>query len=121
MHKCSLVVSLSPLEVIEKLKEEEGAEFVYEEFHKIENGKNFGTLIFEKYFIRVMRSVSLVVLVNNISGKTVVNTVATGSPKGLISLDWGAGDNFAKSIKEIFTGYIVEEITENIKSGKIKK
>ena len=109
MSQYSFVVSLMPLEVMNKVKEEEGTDLVYEEFHDIGDGKYQGTLIFEKYFIRTSSRAALVVLVNNLNEKTVVTSVATGSSQGMIfNFDWGAADSFADSVKEILESYITE-------------
>ena len=109
MSQCSFIVSLMPMEVMDKVKVEEDSDLVYEEFHDIGNGKYQGTLIFEKYFMRTSSRAALVVLVNNFNGKTVVTSVATGSSQGMIfSFDWGAADSFADSVRDILESYITE-------------
>ena len=111
MSKCSFIVSLMPLQVMEKMKDEESAELIYEEFHDVGNSKYHGTLIFEKYFMRVGNRAALVVLVDNFKGETKVTSVATGSSQGMIfKFDWGAADSFAGSVKRILESYIIEEI-----------
>lgn len=111
MSQCKFVVGLMPSEVISKVKSEENADLVYEEFNEIGNGKYYGTLIFEKYFFRASNRAALVVLVNNLNGKTVITLVATGSSKGLFFKgDWGAANSFAGSVKKILKSYITEEI-----------
>ena len=113
MSKCSFIVSLMPSKVIDKVKDGQDAELVYEEFNDIENGKYYGTLIFEKYFMRVGNRAALVVLVNNLNGKTIVTSVATGSSQGMIfNFDWGASDHFANSVRDLLEKYIIEEIDE---------
>jgi hypothetical protein len=99
--------------VMSKVKEQEDADIVYEEFNDIGNGRYQGVLIFEKYFMRVSNRVALVVLVDNLSGKTKVTSVATGSANGILfSFDWGASNDFAYSIKMILKNHILETIDE---------
>jgi hypothetical protein len=111
MSQYSFIVNLTPSAAMGKIKEEENADIVYEEFHDIGNEKYFGTIIFEKYFMRVSNRVALVVLINNLNGETQVTSVATGSSQGMIfNFDWGAADDFAVSVREIFEDYIIREI-----------
>lgn len=113
MSKCSFIVSLMPLQVMEKIKGEESAELIYEEFQDVGNSKYNGTLIFEKYYMRAGNRAALVVLVDNFKGETKVTSVATGSSQGMIfKFDWGAADSFAGSVKRILESYIIEEIGE---------
>ena len=111
MSQCKFTVSLIPLQVMFKIKAERFATLVYEEFHDMGSDKYYGTLIFEKYYMRAGNRAALVVLVNNLSGKTVVTSVATGSSQGvLFNFDWGAADSFAESVKRVLKSYITEEI-----------
>lgn len=115
MSQCKFVVSLMPSQVMSKVKSEENADLVYEEFNEIGNGKYYGTLIFEKYFIRASNRAALVVLMNNLNGETIVTSVATGSSEGLFfKFDWGAADSFAGSVKNILKNFITKEIDWNI-------
>ncbi|WP_240985704.1 DUF6054 family protein [Acididesulfobacillus acetoxydans] len=43
-----------------------------------------GTLVFEKYFMRVKNRVVLVVIIDNIYGQTDVRAISTGSSEGMI-------------------------------------
>lgn len=71
------------------------------------NGIYIGTLIFEKYFMRVKNRVALVVIIDNIYGQTDVRSVSTGSSEGMIfNFDWGAADSFASSVHDILGDYI---------------
>ncbi|WP_315121779.1 DUF6054 family protein [uncultured Clostridium sp.] len=109
MDKYNFIVNLTPAEVMSKVKKEESADLIHEEFHDIGNDRYYGTLIFEKYFMRVSSRVALIVLVNNLNGKTKVTTVATGSSQGrFFSFDWGAADDFAYSVKIILNDFITE-------------
>lgn len=111
MSKCKFIVDLIPLEVIIKIRNEESADLVHEEFHDLGGGKYSGTLIFEKYFMRAGNRAALVVLVNNFNGKTMVTSVATGSSQGMLfNFDWGAAADFAESVRRILKRYITEEI-----------
>lgn len=111
MSQCKFIVSLMPLQVMIKVKSERFATLVHEEFHDLGNEKYYGTLIFEKYYMRAGNRAALVVLVNNLNGKTIVTSVATGSSQGMIfNFDWGAADSFAESVKRVLKSYITEEV-----------
>ena len=111
MSQNKFIVSLMPAQVMSKVKGERIATLVYEEFNDMGNEKYCGTLIYEKYFMRAHNRAALVVLVNNINGKTIVTSVATGSSQGLLfNFDWGAADSFAESVKRVLERYITEEI-----------
>ena len=111
MSQCKFTVSLIPMQVMVKIKAERFATLIYEEFHDMGNEKYCGTLIFEKYYMRAGNRVALVVLVNNLNGKTEVTSVATGSSQGMLfNFDWGAADSFADSVKRVLESYITEEI-----------
>ena len=111
MSQSKFIVSLMPSQVMSKVKGEESSDLVYEEFYDIGDGRYYGTLIFEKYFMRTSSRAALAVLVNNLNGRTIVTSVATGSSQGMIfNFDWGAADSFAESVRRILESYITEEI-----------
>lgn len=106
MSKTKFNVSVSPVEVFHVLKKEMNADLVHEEIHKVEGNKYVGTLIYEKLYMRVSNRVALVVICDNLKDKTEVRVIATGSSEGLFSkFDWGAANNFTKSIEEILKVY----------------
>lgn len=109
MSKYVFNVSISPEEAYDLIKQEENAELIDEELIELKDGSYIGTLIFEKYYFRTSNRAALIVVVDNINGKTRVKSIATGSSQGLIfNFDWGAADNFAGSIKDILSKYIVD-------------
>lgn len=113
MSKCSFIVSLTPAQVMAKVKEEENGDLVHEELHHIDGTKYYGVLIFEKYFMRVSSRVALIVLVDNLNEETTVTSIATGSSTGMVfNFDWGAADDFAYSVKEMLDEFITREIYE---------
>lgn len=108
MSEYNFYVSLTPEETLNILKEHQNADLVYEEINQIDDDHSFGTLIFEKFFMRVSNRVALVVMVNNVAGQTKISVVATGSSQGMIfNFDWGAADDFANSTKVILENYII--------------
>lgn len=108
MSKCSFRVRISPEEALNLVKENEDADLVYEEMNDLGNGYCIGTLVFEKYFMRVSNRAALVVIADNIQGVTDVRAVATGSSQGMIfNFDWGAADAFSGSVEDILREYIV--------------
>ncbi|MDR3600951.1 MAG: DUF6054 family protein [Desulfosporosinus sp.] len=102
-------VSISPKEALELVKQNENADLVHEETHDLGNGIYIGTLVFEKYFMRVKNRVALVVIIDNIYGKTDVRAISTGSSEGMIfNFDWGAADSFASSVQKVLERFIIE-------------
>ncbi|MDR3583721.1 MAG: DUF6054 family protein [Desulfosporosinus sp.] len=102
-------VSISPKEALELVKLNENADLVHEETHDLGNGIYIGTLVFEKYFMRVKNRVALVVIIDNIYGKTDVRAISTGSSEGMIfNFDWGAADSFASGVQKVLERFIIE-------------
>lgn len=109
MSKYSIQVNIMPLRALELIKDRQDADLVHEEYHDLGDGKSIGTLVFEKYYFRVKNRVALVVISDNFKGETEVRVVSTAGSEGLIfSFDWGASDDFADSIQDILSEYIVE-------------
>jgi hypothetical protein len=109
MSKCEFRVTLTPREVMERVKNYGEGELVHEEFHQLVGGKEIGTLVFERYFFRVSSRVALVVITDNLSGTTEVRSVSTGSSQGLfMNFDWGASGDYAYSVREALEGYVIE-------------
>lgn len=91
------------------VKENEDADLVHEELNSVGEGKYIGILVFEKYFMRVGNRAGLIVIIDNTEGETEIRVIATASSQGMIfNFDWGAGDDFADSVKRILEYYIVE-------------
>lgn len=109
MSTYNFKVSISPLKALELVKENMDADLVHEETHDLSKGIYIGTLIFEKYYMRVKNRVALVVIIDNIYGQTDVRSVSTGSSEGMIfNFDWGAADSFAGSVQDILGAYIIQ-------------
>jgi hypothetical protein len=108
MSTYNFKVSISPIEALDLVKQNEDADLVHEETHDLGNGRYIGTLIFEKYYMRVKNRVALVVIIDNIYGQTDVRSIATGSSDGMIfNFDWGVADSFANSVQDILSDYII--------------
>lgn len=109
MSESRFKVNLTPRDVRELVKEGLDADLIHEESHDLGDGREIGTLIFEKYFFRVKNRVALVVIADNIYGTTEVRAISTGSSEGMIfKFDWGASDDFAGSVERILSEYIVD-------------
>lgn len=112
MSQISFEVSLSPQQALQLVMDNENADLVYDEWHDLGDGKQIGTLVFEKYYFRTKNRAALVVISDNLSGTTAVRSVATGSSEGmLLSFDWGAADSFVRSVENILEAYILEDST----------
>lgn len=65
-------------------------------------------LIFEKYYNRVNNRLILTVVIDNVTGRTRVHYVGGGGGEGIFfRFDWGAAGNFARSVYEALSEYIV--------------
>lgn len=100
MSSYSFKVVLTPLEVLNHLKKNMPYELVHERVYPLDDDMCNVVLIFEKYYIRTSSRAALTVIVHNYYGATVVEALSAGSSQGMIfSFDWGAGDDFASSVK----------------------
>ena len=109
MSKASFNISINPVKAFQLVKESEDADLIHEEINNVGDQKYIAILVFEKYFMRVSNRAGLIVIFDNVKGETEVWVIATASSKGMIfNFDWGAGDDFAVSVREILEEYIVE-------------
>ncbi|KPU43289.1 hypothetical protein OXPF_27300 [Oxobacter pfennigii] len=108
MSKRIFKVSINPENALNKIKQDCDADLIHEEINDLGDGRFIGTLIFEKYFMRVSNRAALVVIAGNIKGETEVRAVATGSAQGIIfDFDWGAADDFVSDVEYILRDYLV--------------
>ncbi len=108
MSRLVFNVSITPEAAMGLLKEHQKAELVDEEIFDLGDGRCIATLIFEKYYFRASNRAALMVVIDNINGKTKVKSVATGSSQGFVfNFDWGAADDFAGSVEDILSSYII--------------
>lgn len=108
MSTLNFKLSISPVEAIKLIKEKQNAELVHEELIDLGQEKFIGILIYEKYYFRASNRAALTVIVDNTKGKTDVRSIATGSSQGMIfNFDWGAADNFARSVENILGDFII--------------
>ena len=108
MSSYNFKVSITPKEALDLVKANESADLVHEEIHNVGNGVYIGTIVFEKYFMRVESRVALIVIIDNIYGHTDVRSISTGSSQGMFfKFDWGASEKFSSSVKNILERYII--------------
>lgn len=109
MSEHAITVNLTPWDALEMVKKEMDARLVYQESHDLGNGRWIGTLIYEKYYMRVSSRVALVVIADNIYGYTGVRCVSTGSSQGMIfNFDFGASEEFSGRPLQILAPYTIE-------------
>ncbi len=105
----SFKVSKSPLEALEYLKRRMDYELVYEKVHNIKGDMTSIIVVYEKYFMRNSSRAALTVTMNDFNGVTEIESISAGSSQGMIfNFDWGAGDKFANSVKNLFEDYIID-------------
>jgi hypothetical protein len=108
MSKLGFKVSLSVIEAMDRIKEGQTSELVHEEILDIGDGKLTGTMVFEKYFFRSKNRAALIVILDNLEGKTDLRVISTGSSQGLVfNFDWGAASDFAESVRYTLKDYII--------------
>lgn len=108
MSSYNFAVAMTPLEAFEYLKRNMKYELVHERVHPITDGMYSIIVIYEKYFMRNNSRASLVVTIHNFNGVTEIESISAGSSQGVFfNFDWGAGDEFASSVKNLFESYIV--------------
>ncbi|TQZ40434.1 DUF6054 family protein, partial [Clostridioides difficile] len=59
------------------------------------------------YYARNNSDAGLIVVYENTTGKTVIKATSTGSAIGILKIDWGAGGNLLKRVKNILADYII--------------
>ncbi|EHQ60414.1 hypothetical protein PDENDC454_20577 [Paenibacillus dendritiformis C454] len=85
---------------LELVKDNQNANLVHEEYHDLQKGTFIGTQGYENYYFRSKNRVALVVIIDNLYGRTHVRAISTGSSEGLFfNIDWGAASNFTSSVE----------------------
>lgn len=103
-------LNISPIKALDMVRESVDADLVYEETKDLGNNHYIGTLIFEKYYMRVSNRVALIVIIDNIKDTTNVRVISTGSSQGMFfNFDWGASENFVYSVESILEEYIIQD------------
>lgn len=108
MGRYNLRVGMDPIKAFDIIKREQNADLVHEEIFDLGEGKFIGILIFEKYYFRASNRAALNVIIDNTKGYTDIRSISTGSSESLFfKFDWGASDNFARSVEKILKNYII--------------
>ncbi|WP_432662975.1 DUF6054 family protein [Wukongibacter baidiensis] len=109
MSKRQFNLNISPVEALDIVKNHVDADLIHEETIDLGNNHFIGTLVFEKYYMRVSNRVALIVIIDNTRDITNVRVISTGSSQGMIfSFDWGASDDFTYSVEELLNEYIID-------------
>ncbi|MBP1995510.1 DUF6054 family protein [Paenibacillus eucommiae] len=111
MSRVTYNVSITPSVAMDLIKKFQyaNADLVHEEYNEVDKDRSIGTLIYEKYYFRSRNRAALIVIIDNFKEKTNIRVIATGSSEGMIlNFDWGAANNFVKSVEKILDEYIIE-------------
>lgn len=100
-------VSLPPLEVQNLLDINLGKKRISSDVYTLGNGVYIFITVYEKYYMRNSSTAGLVIICENTTGSTLVKLNSVGSGEGILNVDWGAGDDFISTVKEIFSDYII--------------
>lgn len=108
MQVLSIELSLDPVEAFKTLKRSMSAEVVYSDVKEVTGGFTSCILVFEKYYMRNSSRASLTVTIHNFDGHTKVTAIPSGGSQGMfLNFDWGAGDQFAGSVIQIFKPWLI--------------
>lgn len=108
-HFC---VSLSPADAANVLynyviNEGISTECVGRYANRSPNGQETILLVFEKYFMRNSSRASLSVIIENVSGQTIVYSIGSGGGQSTLwKFDWGASSDFANLVPNALRNYI---------------
>ncbi|MDF2910409.1 MAG: hypothetical protein K0Q56_1290 [Sporolactobacillus laevolacticus] len=105
----TFLVSLSVKDAAELIKKTTTAERVFES--QSESGDIEQCMLsYQKYFFRNSSYAALIVVIDNILGKTKVTVVVTGGSASLFgSWDWGAANDWLEEFADSFTNYMIKE------------
>lgn len=107
MSEMSFEVKIKPSNALSEVRANLNADLVHEELHQIDEDREIGVFVFEKYYFRSKNRAALTVIAENLQGTTQVRAIATGSSEGLFfNFDWGAADNFVGQIRDILGAYV---------------
>ncbi len=117
MSKYEIYVNLSPQKAVQMIKEKidkdaifHKSNLLHEHYMTFPNKGLAVVLVYEKYYMRTENKGSLTVIVENSSGRTLVQSLASGtSQNAFLRFDWGAADDFAASIIKIFKAHNMQE------------
>lgn len=100
-------VKITPLEAQKMIKENIDADLVFSDSYNLGDDKFILITTFEKYYARNNSDAGLIVVYENTTEKTVIKATSTGSAIGVLKIDWGAGGNLLKRVKNILADYII--------------
>ncbi|NLP47548.1 MAG: hypothetical protein GX345_01230 [Clostridiales bacterium] len=117
MDKYEIYVNLSPSEAVQVIKQDIGkdallhkAKLLHESYINFPQTKTVAVLVYERFYMRSDNRGSLTIIIENSSGRTLVQSVASGtSSNPFFSFDWGAGDDFAAVVLKILKPFEMQK------------
>ncbi|WP_088808786.1 MULTISPECIES: DUF6054 family protein [Listeria] len=83
---------------------------IFDEIRTFGDGKKLATLAYERYFFRASNRAALFITIHNFHGDSEVTAISTGSSDNLIfNFDWGAANNYIKSVKKALSPVLISE------------
>ena len=71
------------------------------------NGLQCAVMVYEKHYWRAGNRLTLTVTIDNLSGRTRVQTIGGGGGEGLFRFDWGAAESFEGVVQDALSPYML--------------
>lgn len=101
-------LSMAPKEMLELLMAEIDGDLIHHNLQELDEGKSFGSAVFEKFYPRENHQRMLVVNTENIKGITNGTIITSSNPdEWRFQLDWDTEDGFLEEVMELLDEYIL--------------
>ena len=108
MNTIEFEVVLKPLDALGLIKERVSMAIDFERIAHTVDGKQAVTLVMTKPHFRESNIHTVTVTIDNLQGKTVINTVGSSSLHGMTGIDINSPEHLAMDVKNVFSKVIIE-------------